>query len=274
MNNDFNNQVNNNSMDNQTNGYSNMTSNAMNSGNAYVGNNNNSYNVPQQQVGGDFNYSNDLNQYNNGGKKSNNGLLIIILLVVIVLLGGFVFLNKDKIFGSSGNDTSTNSSDTQKANNSNSQSEDSKASIASDDTNSKTSSGDNNKSSSDAGNDSSKNDSNIKNELQNLCNTKLDSDGNYISSDGNPACFGNVCTFIDESEKMYSLNCSSGEYEKNDWLDVKSEMMLSTMCSGTDSNGNYVYENDDDEYSVSKCENNVCYLEYKDGRQKSKVCKQ
>jgi len=255
-----------NSMDN-----TNMVSNTTVNTNSYINSN-----ESQQPVMN--NYSQETNFSN--GKKSNASVILIIILLLVVVGGGiFIFLNKDKLFGDKSSGDNNSSSLT--ASNSNSKQENNGGTNNSNSQqNNNSGSNNSNSSQNNSGGANNSNggtsDSSIKGKLQNVCNTKLDSDGNYVSDSGDTMCNNNICIYAENesNSEYYSLNCLTGEYQVINMDDISRNIALSVMCATMDENGNLketLYD-DDEEYVSGRCENKTCYLKLKDGTVKSKVC--
>lgn len=114
-----------------------------------------------------------------------------------------------------------------------------------------------------------------KKELDNYC-TFVDESGNYkIEDNQNMICLDNVC-MLQVKDNIYAKNCKTNEYGKKTVDEftkaLQREVILNTLCTNIDANGNYTNTDENNEYEVS-CNNFTCTAKI-DGVDYSKNCQE
>lgn len=113
----------------------------------------------------------------------------------------------------------------------------------------------------------------IKKELDNYC-TLIDSEGHYFKQEeNNILCVDNICK-LQKEDKVYTKDCKNNSYNTTTTdefsQDLQKEVIFNTLCSNLDSEGNYTYKDENNEYEYT-CNNYTCQVKIAD-KEYTKTC--
>jgi hypothetical protein len=81
-------------------------------------------------------------------------------------------------------------------------------------------------------------------------------------------CVDGACVLIDNSEKIHTYDCETGEYISSTYDGIQSDIVLNTACASVDNNGDF-YNPDYEEFY---CEDFICKITL-NGKKYSKDCR-